>query len=286
MDHDAAPPAVGDDRRTVVLARLERHLRQLRERHGNPSFATMARRIVHEPGVAGSKNVFNGLVKNLSAVPREDVLRGFAQALGASAEETAHLIELRRAAVAELFAIPEKGGPSDDVHDRDTGEPVEDSANRDEGEPHDPAVDWRRRWLLVLIVLDVVGVLIATAALVLVLTSASTRLEGRLAGPVITGAVTCRSGANVVGVYIAATGITDEQGFASWDPGPEPGTASYVFTLPQPLIYSVHVGCGGTRQDWAVESRSSGHFGTTGSFFCFDDEALDRRQKYGRCETR
>lgn len=69
------------------------------------------------------------------------------------------------------------------------------------------------------------------------------------------GHIECPAGQPVVGVWIeTASG----RGFADWQPGPQVNVASYNRALPEKEEYSVHVGCGGTTQNWGRSDYLNG----------------------------
>lgn len=79
----------------------------------------------------------------------------------------------------------------------------------------------------------------------------------------ITGTVTCESGRPVVDVWIAAASGQSGSGYAHLGPpnstgisSPPGPTASYSYRLADGGSYAVHVGCGGTAQNWASKNYS------------------------------
>lgn len=69
------------------------------------------------------------------------------------------------------------------------------------------------------------------------------------------GTITCPAGEPVVGVWIDAdTG----QGWAQWRPqsAEDTTTAEYSRDVGEPTDYSVHVGCGGTPDNWEYADYS------------------------------
>jgi hypothetical protein len=79
----------------------------------------------------------------------------------------------------------------------------------------------------------------------------------------ITGVVTCESGRQVVGVWIAAASGQPGSGYAHLGPpdvsgisSPPGSTGSYTYLLADGGSYAVHVCCGGTAGDWASQNYS------------------------------
>lgn len=81
------------------------------------------------------------------------------------------------------------------------------------------------------------------------------------------GRIECPVGQPVVGVWIEAA---HGRGFADWQPGSRPNVAVYSRTLPEAEEYSVHVGCGGTPENWEQADYLNGSVesGTSHNFAC------------------
>lgn len=95
----------------------------------------------------------------------------------------------------------------------------------------------------------------------------------------ISGSVECASGAQVVGVYVVGETLADlNQGFANFD---QSGGAKvgYRFELPHGGRYQLHVGCGGSPNEWGSESFTI-FVSESSDFLCRDDPS-----KRGICET-
>jgi hypothetical protein len=82
-------------------------------------------------------------------------------------------------------------------------------------------------------------------------------------GLTVTGSVVCESGRPVVGVWVAASTGQGNSGYAHLGPPDASGTSfpigaagTYSYRLPHGGSYAVHVGCGGTAQQWASSNYS------------------------------
>ena len=82
-------------------------------------------------------------------------------------------------------------------------------------------------------------------------------------GLTVTGSVVCESGRPVVGVWIAASTGQGDSGYAHLGPPDASGVSfpvgaagTYSYRLPRGGSYAVHVGCGGTAQQWASSNYS------------------------------
>jgi hypothetical protein len=73
----------------------------------------------------------------------------------------------------------------------------------------------------------------------------------------------------VEGVWIAAS--NGGSGWASWHTNGDPTYAYYSYNLPNGGSYAVHVGCGGSPQNWAVPTASGYYGGTVNDFLCYDE---------------
>lgn len=95
----------------------------------------------------------------------------------------------------------------------------------------------------------------------------------------VSGQVMCVSQANVVGVWIAAA-----SGGSGWATRTDVNgyTANYRYSLPNGGSYAVHVGCGGTSQNWATNNKSFNVSGTSNSFTCYD--IPNAGYQYLRCQ--
>lgn len=86
----------------------------------------------------------------------------------------------------------------------------------------------------------------------------------------VSGQVTCLN-SQVQGVWIQAESSTS--GFAQWYMPLQLGglsQANYYFTLNRGGRYQVHVGCGGSRANWALDAKSGYVSGTKNNFRCND----------------
>ena len=92
----------------------------------------------------------------------------------------------------------------------------------------------------------------------------------------IAGELTCTSGQSIEGVWVSAL---VGSGYAPWQ-GTSANTAHYWYKLPQSESWSLHVGCGGTQQYWAVAAYSDVVTGTQVSFTCYD---VAGQPNYGTC---
>ncbi|WP_328760353.1 chitinase [Streptomyces sp. NBC_00271] len=98
----------------------------------------------------------------------------------------------------------------------------------------------------------------------------------------ITGQVTCQSGGPVVGVWVQAAHGADSR-FAAWRGIGDGASADWWTELPQHEEYSLHVGCGGTADQWGNENKTGTVSGPHNSFTC-DDITGD--SSYERCVSR
>jgi hypothetical protein len=88
---------------------------------------------------------------------------------------------------------------------------------------------------------------------------------------VISGHVSCQSGRAVVGIWVAEA--TNSGTFANWDPGAaSPSTVVYHATIPEDIAYELHVGCGGTPEDWLISASSTTTTAASLSLLCHDVE--------------
>ena len=86
----------------------------------------------------------------------------------------------------------------------------------------------------------------------------------------VAGAVECASGAAVVGVWVAAETRPDRNsGWATYETT-GPATATYAYTLPFGGRFQLHVGCGGSENDWGSTSLTMFVSGSQ-DFECRDD---------------
>lgn len=108
--------------------------------------------------------------------------------------------------------------------------------------------------LVVTVLAGVVGSLVGTAP--------------AFAATTVSGRVMCVSQRAVVGVWIQAE--SGGSGWASWSPTGVQYEANYSRSLPNGGRYQVHVGCGGTPQNWASNNKSSYVGGTVNYFTCSD----------------
>jgi uncharacterized MnhB-related membrane protein len=101
----------------------------------------------------------------------------------------------------------------------------------------------------------------------------------------ISGKVQCAGGEQVVGIWVDA--INGGSGFADWIPISNNGSeASFKYILPNGGDYNLHVGCGGTKQDWGGTYTTETGSGTvrdtnTHYFVCQD---FPGTQGYGSCQ--
>jgi hypothetical protein len=95
----------------------------------------------------------------------------------------------------------------------------------------------------------------------------------------VSGLASCRSGRAVVGIWIAED--TNVGLFANRSPEPkDPSTTVYNATIPVGVGYQLHVGCGGSPQNWAM-SASTGNTTTARLAVRCDDVKSD--PEYGTC---
>ncbi|HEV2638839.1 MAG TPA: hypothetical protein VGX23_27075 [Actinocrinis sp.] len=95
----------------------------------------------------------------------------------------------------------------------------------------------------------------------------------------IGGQLTCSSGNSIEGVWVsAATG----SGYAPWE-GASNNVDKYWYTLPVSEPYSIHVGCGGTPQSWAVACIGPQVTQPADSFECYDVKGA---AGYGTCKVK
>ena len=67
----------------------------------------------------------------------------------------------------------------------------------------------------------------------------------------ISGTVQCTDNERVVGVWVSAVNDTSGSNFAKWYKTNSNGSeAAFTYDLPNGDAYNVHVGCGGSTQDW------------------------------------
>ena len=87
----------------------------------------------------------------------------------------------------------------------------------------------------------------------------------------VSGEVRCSSGDPVVGVWVRVIiGDQSGNGFAQLGP-PSPDRPATLFTREvKGKSYVVHVGCGGTRQNWKMTAYSPTIEVTTSRLVCFD----------------
>ena len=128
-------------------------------------------------------------------------------------------------------------------------------------DPH--AAPTTTAWVRPLIAaLVVISAALAAAATTVYLRGATARTHE------VTGAVRCASGAPVRGVWVG-----NEVGGGDWaawtaDPG-DPARATYTFTV-RGDKYTVHIGCGGTKDAWGVECQSEYVRGESNDLLCQD----------------
>lgn len=97
----------------------------------------------------------------------------------------------------------------------------------------------------------------------------------------VEGEVTCQSGAQVVGVWIQ-TENGPSSGFAARSTSG--AGVRYEYALSEGTRYAVHVGCGGTRENWDTNNRSGYGTGPFRSFVCRDQATPSEGRKYGICD--
>lgn len=87
------------------------------------------------------------------------------------------------------------------------------------------------------------------------------------AATTVQGQVTCVGSGDVVGIWVAAE--NGGSGWATrWSSG-APWVNNYSKSLPNGGRYQVHVGCGGTSQNWATNNKSGWVSGLSNSFTCY-----------------
>src|SRR5579863_4926981 len=79
----------------------------------------------------------------------------------------------------------------------------------------------------------------------------------------VTGSVVCESGQPLIAVWIAASTGQGDSGYAHLGPAnasgisfPDGADGTYSYRLPHGGTYAVHVGCGGTRNNWTSSDYS------------------------------
>jgi hypothetical protein len=126
-------------------------------------------------------------------------------------------------------------------------------------EPQKSKRSWRK------LLLNVWAVGVGAPLIVVALTAGISALVSLLNGnnALLTGSVVCPSGQPVVGVWIAASTGQRDSGYAHLGTAaagagnyPEGPAATYSFSLQNDTTYSVHVGCGGTVNDWNFSDDS------------------------------
>ena len=95
----------------------------------------------------------------------------------------------------------------------------------------------------------------------------------------IGGQLTCSSGKSIEGVWVSTT---NGSGYAPWQ-GLGNNVSKFWYTLPESEPYSVHVGCGGTQQYWAVACYGPQVTNPSDSFECFD---VDGASGYETCKAK
>lgn len=94
----------------------------------------------------------------------------------------------------------------------------------------------------------------------------------------VSGQVTCDSKDAVVGIWIE--GESSPSGWATLSAEPTSAwQANYRYTLSMGGRYQVHVGCGGTSQEWATSNKSGYVSGTSNSFVCYSTPSADKKHK-------
>jgi hypothetical protein len=126
-------------------------------------------------------------------------------------------------------------------------------------EPRKPKRSWRELLLNVWTV--GVGAPLIVAGLIAGLSEVVSVINGNNA--LLTGSVVCPPGQQVVGIWIAASTGQRDSGYAHLGTVvaaagnyPEGPTATYSFSLQNGITYSVHVGCGGSVNDWEFSDDS------------------------------
>lgn len=107
------------------------------------------------------------------------------------------------------------------------------------------------------------------AAAALFLTGTLVGAQPAAAATNISGSLSCASGRPVTGIWVNATSSTD--GWAPKTPGGgTSSTVSWTYSLSAGGSYKLHVGCGGTTQNWASTSYSATISGNAHSMICYD----------------
>lgn len=94
----------------------------------------------------------------------------------------------------------------------------------------------------------------------------------------ISGTVSCLSGHSVEGVWVQAA---QGSGYSPWQGIGNGSTSRYWYTLPSTMAFSLHVGCGGTQDSWAVALTAPDTQGPVANFTCHD---ISGQADYGKCE--
>lgn len=107
------------------------------------------------------------------------------------------------------------------------------------------------------------------AVLAMVGLTLTTAVSPASASTSVSGSLSCVTGRNVEGVWVAASSSTS--GWATMDKasGSSP-TVSWWYTLNNGGSYHINVGCGGTPQNWASSSSSYTTSGNLPDLICYD----------------
>jgi hypothetical protein len=128
-----------------------------------------------------------------------------------------------------------------------------------------------------------VSVSVIAAALLAAAGYALSQSPGGRSSVMLNGSVVCDSGRPVVGVWIAASTGQEDSGLAHLGPPDPTGTSyptgssgTYSYRLPHGGSYAIHVGCGGTAQNWASSNYSPLLSSPTVHLSCHDPSASAR----------
>lgn len=115
---------------------------------------------------------------------------------------------------------------------------------------------FNRIFAAVIVSLVVVGLLTVTARPVIAASS-------------ISGTVTCMTGRYVEGIWVIGQSSTSGWAWMS-APGNTHSQVSFSYTLNNGGSFDLHVGCGGTPQNWASTSTSGWFSYSNHDYHCYD----------------
>jgi hypothetical protein len=127
------------------------------------------------------------------------------------------------------------------------------------------------------------GSLAATAAAASLFTAAPAQATASAVRPDsygVSGSVVCLSENAVEGIWVSASSGTSGWATLSAASGTE-SAVSWTYTLSSNTSYYIHVGCGGSPQNWAVNTYSATGTGGKPGLICYDVVYED--PYYGKC---